>query len=93
MCVLWKRLGPPPHLPDALLVWRRSATRSETSQIDSAMVRDVPGHPHAPSGDDRSACRHSRALHKKDPVTQKRSVLVLQMSQLGYMIKSSGPFE
>ena len=39
---------------------KRSATRSETSQIDSAMARDVPGHPHAPTVNDRSAGRHSR---------------------------------
>ena len=52
-----------PGLPDVSMDSKRSATRSETSQIDSAMARDVPGRPHAPPGDDRSACRHSRALY------------------------------
>ena len=36
-----------------------NSKRSETSQIDSAMARDVPGRPHAPPVDDRSAWRHS----------------------------------
>ena len=60
----------PTALPDAQMASERSATCSETSQIDSAMARDVPMHPHAPSGDDRSACKHSRAFHRKIPVSQ-----------------------
>ena len=64
------------QISDVSMDSKRSATRAETSQIDSAMNRDVPGHPHAPPMDDRSAWRHS---YVKFNPTQQRSEVPLHM--------------